>query len=513
MVLKAYLSFLLLLCSSSAYGMEAQSSGSVKPLSELCYNRICSSLIGSISYRNDCSSNDGNGSKPTQWFSSSLLPMEQRDSLKDRFIAYCGMAPLWYAFRNNIESYSYEILGVGDNGVNAVAVSPDKSFIVTGSDCCLFVWDTATRTVRANLKGHEDNIHAIAISADGKFIVTGSRDGRAYLWNAATGKPCTKFMHPERIINAVAISSDNTVVIAGCSDSTIYVWDSMANKANEAIEYVDVPDGRVIFTLKHHSERVTSVAISQDGSLIASGSVDKTTRVWCNRSKLSRRIQINPSHGDESMDNQVNAVAISPDKSFIVIGCEDGKAAVWDIRKYPYTLLYELNGHNKLPISSVAISQDGSFIVTGSWDCTACIWNGRTGKCISRLVGHEEPVIAVGISFDGRVIVTGAQDNTRVWTIDSAINSFMGYAKKEKVDGVTTYKQTLSEEMLLFLLTYKEYGEGIFRHPEEYISILKGQLKDESSAMMARYYDSYKEQALEMSAEAALQQLAGMPLL
>ena len=62
------------------------------------------------------------------------------------------------------------VLQTGHTGsVNALALSPDGRFLVSGSeDVTLKIWDTATGNVLRTLSGHEQSVLAAAISPDGR---------------------------------------------------------------------------------------------------------------------------------------------------------------------------------------------------------------------------------------------------------------------------------------------------------------------------------------------------------
>jgi WD40 repeat protein len=63
--------------------------------------------------------------------------------------------------------------------VNAVAVSPDGRFIVSGSDDrTVKVWELESGRLLRSLEGHTDRVRAVAVSPDGRFIVSGSETAR-----------------------------------------------------------------------------------------------------------------------------------------------------------------------------------------------------------------------------------------------------------------------------------------------------------------------------------------------
>ena len=77
------------------------------------------------------------------------------------------------------------MLQTGHTGsVNALALSPDGRFLVSGSeDVTLKIWDTATGNVLRTLSGHDQPVLAAAISPDGRWIASGGADATVRVWN------------------------------------------------------------------------------------------------------------------------------------------------------------------------------------------------------------------------------------------------------------------------------------------------------------------------------------------
>ncbi|MEH2151563.1 nSTAND1 domain-containing NTPase, partial [Nostoc sp.] len=69
-----------------------------------------------------------------------------------------------------------------------------------------------------------------------------------------------------REVNSVGFSPDGKTLASGSEDKTIKLW--------------DVSTGKAIKTLTGHSSRVYSVGFSPDGKTLASGSEDKTIKLW-----------------------------------------------------------------------------------------------------------------------------------------------------------------------------------------------------------------------------------------
>src|ERR1700722_17885806 len=76
-------------------------------------------------------------------------------------------------------------------------------------------------------------------------------------------------------------------------------------------------------TLEGHSSRVCAVAFSPDSSLLTSGSVDGTVRLWASATGTVRRTL-------EGHSSMACAVAFSPDGSLLASGSNDGTVRLWD---------------------------------------------------------------------------------------------------------------------------------------------------------------------------------------
>ncbi len=125
------------------------------------------------------------------------------------------------------------------------------------------------------------------------------------------------------------------------------------------------------------------MAFSQDGSLLASVSSDRTVRLW------------NPATGQE-------------------------------VQKF--------EGHTS-SVNAVAFSQDGSLLASASSDQTIRLWNPATGQEVQKLEGHTSSIRVVAFSQDGSLLASASYDQTvRLWNLATGqeVQKFenMGYIRK-----------------------------------------------------------------------------------
>jgi len=230
--------------------------------------------------------------------------------------------------------------------VNAVAVSSDGKYVVSGSDDnTIKVWDFSTgngiHTLNIPLTAHSYRVNVVAVSSDGKYIVSAAYDDTIKVWKLVTKEIHTLSGH-RFSVNAVALSSDGKYVVSGSGDNTIKIW--------------ELATGKKIHTLTGHNDCLNAVAVSNDGKYVVSGSHDKTIKVW----ELATGKEIRTLTGHSSC---VYAVAVSSDGKYIVSGSDDGKIKVWQCATAKEMLTF--TGESK--IRCCAITPDGAKIIAGDY--------------------------------------------------------------------------------------------------------------------------------------------------
>jgi WD40 repeat protein/ribosomal protein L9 len=289
--------------------------------------------------------------------------------------------------------------------VMAVAFSPDGRHIVSGSgDRTLRLWEVASGRELACFNGHWDWVTGVAFSPDGRYIVSGSDDGTLRLWDWATGREVTRFEGHTRGVSALAFSSDGRHIVSGAGRESD--WCAAAPRDN-TLRLWEAASGREVARFEGHTDSVNAVAFSPDGRYIVSGSGDRTLRLWDVSSGQSRRFDGHAA--------PVPAVAFSPDGRQIVSGSGDGTLRLWEAASAREVAHLECHGG----VTAVAFSPDGRYIVSGSNDTTLRLWEparAASGHETAGFEGHAESVRGVAFSPDGRHIVSGSIDKTlRLW--------------------------------------------------------------------------------------------------
>ncbi|NEP02007.1 MAG: protein kinase [Symploca sp. SIO2E9] len=159
-------------------------------------------------------------------------------------------------------------------------------------------------------------------------------------------------------------------------------------------------------TLSGHSDSVKSIAISPDASTLASGSYDKTIKLWA---LPTGELQCTLT----GHTKRVNCIAISPDGQTLASSSEDMTIKLWAL---PTGDLLRTLTFRKGIVRSINFSPNGQTLISSS-GLEVKFWAVLTGRAIGTLVGHSNSARLVSFSPDGKSCVIGGLDGTlELWS-------------------------------------------------------------------------------------------------
>jgi len=311
--------------------------------------------------------------------------------------------------------------------VRSVAFSPDGSLLASGSsDHTIRLWDVsdaqapgAERCLKI-LQGHRDRVRAVGFHPGGDILVSGSGDGTIRLWDFAnpggldTGRCFKTLEGHDGAVRSLAIGPRGELIASGGSDRTVRVWDIANARASGA--------GRCLAICQGHQDRVDVVAFHPAGQMVASGSRDRTVKLWdigsldANSSEREPEA-IQPLQTFQEHSERIRAIAFSPDGSLLASGSNDRTVKLWDIQSG--ICVDTLRGHTNW-IRSVTFSPDGLQLVSGGDDKTIRFWDVRSRRCLNTLRGYTNQVWSIAFSPDGRSLASGSGDQSvRLWEIST----------------------------------------------------------------------------------------------
>jgi WD40 repeat protein len=235
----------------------------------------------------------------------------------------------------------------------------------------------------AKVAGHRGAITSVAVARG--LIVTGGRDRSVRLWPSGAALEG----HTDGV-NAVAVTPDGWLVLSASVDRTIRAWNVSTRKSLKVLE--------------GHTGPVSGVAGSADGKRALSSSWDGSLKLWeVSTGKCVKTLR-------EHLEG-VNALSATPDFLLAVSAGSDGTARVWNLETG--RCVATLSGH-KGAVLAASVAPDGRRALTGGADHVVRAWDLATMECLEVCEGHGDRVLA--LATDGSIAVSGGRDRTvRVW--------------------------------------------------------------------------------------------------
>jgi WD40 repeat protein len=337
-----------------------------------------------------------------------MLPGYKRSDDILAFLAQCGTK----GQRSTLQG-SWLLMELNDSG--EYAFSPDGRYVLVASEE-LHVWDLEKGVIIKHFENHNSDIRAVAVSANAQLALMGDEYGNLTLWDLENGNPLRRMVNHKEAITVIAFLPDKRYALSGGEDNTLRLWDL---DAGEFVPLWRVSEGKQVRVMRGHDEPISAIAISPDGKMVYSGSLDCTICIWeLATGKRARHRRWKKIIKDAfSVAIPPTAIVVSPNGRNVLVSWDDMGDPYLEIRDIETGKSVQcLVGHTGTIYSAAMLSDE--YALTGSNDCTLRIWNIRTGQ--GQVIGeHRYGIKAVAFSQDGRCAFSAGLDGTiKVWALD-----------------------------------------------------------------------------------------------
>ena len=295
--------------------------------------------------------------------------------------------------------------------LRSLAFSPDSTTLASSGgntqDFNIRLWDVGSGQLLRTLHGHTGIVWNVAFSHDGAMLASASSDGTVKVWDWKNGTLIHSLDFPNEMVS-VGFSPDSQTLAAGGVEKwpDAAIWTYAVGDWQPVLEYAEfwnIPD----------------LAYTPDGQILVGGGTSRNVRVW--RTSDGEELSILYHAG------QVTSMDMSPDGSLLATGlcsvstkdleCIEGAVWFWDVERWAWI---RRRSPFTTRVTSVAFSPDGSLVFAGSEDGTLRALSGSRADRFRTLRTFTVPGGRglLAISPDGRLLATlGENGAIRIWKV------------------------------------------------------------------------------------------------
>eukprot|EP00759_Apiculatamorpha_spiralis_P058371 PhF_6_TR9190/c0_g2_i2/m.14348 len=265
-------------------------------------------------------------------------------------------------------------------------------------------WESLSQTTTPRLTGvplsatipskahvaHNGAIYSCALSFDGQRLLTAGRDKRLRVWRTSDWHLLGELTHHRGFVLGCAFAPPKALRCVSCSDDkTAVIWDN-----NNMFRQRQVLVG--------HTDKVYGCAFSEDAAYIATGSCDKSVRIWDATTGSTARV-IDRNNGS------VFCVGFAKSSPAILFSAgDDSLVKMFDLRT-PGVEVRAFRGHNST-VWSCQSSESEKYLVSSSMDHSVRVWDIGSGSVLSTWSHHCSPVHHAIFTPSERFVISCARD-------------------------------------------------------------------------------------------------------
>lgn len=247
----------------------------------------------------------------------------------------------------------------------------------------------------ASLLGHESDVKCVRF-LDNTTIASVSRDATLRVWKFMDDKwnQLVAFQG-SKYLNSVSRCGDNLVACGG-QDATITICRETLGSSNETR------------FLKGHELNVCALDSDSSGSLLVSGSWDKTAKVW----------SVQEGTVKDTLKGHTQAVwsVLFLRDGRILTGSADQSIRLWELdldSSASYKCIRMFSGHTDAVRGLCQLSEE--TFASCSNDMTIRVWSINDGKQVNLLKGHTSFIYAIDKLDTGEIVSSGEDRSVRIW--------------------------------------------------------------------------------------------------
>uniref|UniRef100_A0A7N6BD59 U3 small nucleolar RNA-associated protein 13 C-terminal domain-containing protein n=1 Tax=Anabas testudineus TaxID=64144 RepID=A0A7N6BD59_ANATE len=288
----------------------------------------------------------------------------------------------------------------------------DSHIVVATNSCQLKVFELLTNSCQI-LYGHTDTVLSLDVFKKGAVFASCAKDKSVRVWHMDSDSGQVRCVaqgssHTNAVGSITCSRIKASFIVSGSQDCTVKVWDLPADLSPTG---TDIHQLTARTTEKAHDKDVNSVAVSPNDKLLASGSQDRTAKLW----SLAGEGNLGLLGVFRGHRRGIWAVCFSPVDQVLATSSADGTTKLWSLQDFSCLKTFE--GHDASVLKVIFVSRGTQLLTSGS-DGLVKLWTIKTNECVKTLDAHQDKVWGLHASRKDDKMVTGSADsNITVWAV------------------------------------------------------------------------------------------------
>ena len=352
---------------------------------------------------------------------------------------------------HNDDILDITVLPSGNHKAQSIAVATNSSQVR------IFDLDTFSCHV---LDGHSKTVLCVDVSPCGNFLASCGKDKEMRIWHIPSLSCCALAIGHSEAIGSTAMSrlekrysvhgkaavnGGGAFVVTVSVDRTLKRWnlpgvEALKNAAEEGNEL----SLNSLASSRAHEKDINVVSVAPNDSFVATGSQDKTIKIW-NSVDLTLRATLT-GHRRGVWDCQ-----FSPFDRVLASASGDKTVKLWSLGDFSCVRTFQ--GHLS-SVLRVRFLSYGMQLASSGADGLVKVWTIRTNECETTLDGHNGRAWALDLSSDGKAMISGGADSRiLVWEDITQKEEAAEHAKREEA--------LMLDQRLANHIRHKEYSEAL----------------------------------------------------
>ncbi|MFP6753352.1 MAG: hypothetical protein VB855_16845, partial [Pirellulaceae bacterium] len=277
--------------------------------------------------------------------------------------------------------------------VSALGMDAAGQMVASGSDTgVLRFWNVADGTSRLQLAGHQGAVRDLVLLDEQKGVLSAGEDGTIRRWRL----PVAPRGHAGHAmpVGVLASSRDGTLLLSGSADKSVRIWNRL--------------DGAAAGTIADHQDLVSALVISPGKDLVVSGDQAGVVYAWpqAEGATASRLL----GHA-----SRIVGLGFAAEKKQLLSGSDNGVVRWWELPLVPPREIVQQDP----VVQALMLGKDGTTTIVGAGEAGARLVNAATGEAIRMLEGQDGVVTSVTLSADQAMAGAGTDKGAvQLWKSD-----------------------------------------------------------------------------------------------